>query len=97
MTHESHATMGPRVPQCQIRDQPTFFAHMAGDHFMKTKSKKTIVKGVKGVAKPARAKVETWDRVDNNLDLASKHMGYKRTKGQKRDIKGRRSQVARVS
>ena len=64
---------------------------------MKTKSKKTIVKGVKGVAKPARAKVETWDRVDNNLDLASKHMGYKRTKGQKRDIKGRRSQVARVS
>ena len=59
------------------------------------KSKKSIIKGVKGVAKPTRVKVETWDRVDNNLDLALKHMGYKRTN--ERDIKGKRSKVARVS
>ena len=47
------------------------------------------------IAKPIRAKVETWDRVDNNFDLALKHMGYKRTN--ERDIKGKRSKVARVS
>ena len=39
--------------------------------------------------------IETWDRVDNNFDLALKHMGYKRTN--ERDIKGKRSKVARVS
>ena len=40
-----------------------------------------------------RKLIPTWDRVDNNLASASKHMGFKRTKGQKRDIKGMRSQV----
>ena len=45
--------------------------------------------------KPIRAKVETWDRVDNNFDVALKHMGYKRTN--ERDIKGKRSKVARLS
>ena len=59
------------------------------------KIKKSIIKGVKGVAKPPRVKVETWDRVDKNFDVALKHMGYKRTN--ERDIKGKRSKVARGS
>ena len=52
----------------------------------------TAPKGItKIIAK--RKPVPTWERVDNNLASASKHMGFKRTKGQKRDIKGMRSQV----
>ena len=49
----------------------------------------------KGITKitAKRKPIPTWERVDNNLASASKHMGFKRTKGQKRDIKGMRSQV----
>eukprot|EP00320_Phaeocystis_rex_P020526 CAMPEP_0119059318 /NCGR_PEP_ID=MMETSP1178-20130426/3506_1 /TAXON_ID=33656 /ORGANISM="unid sp, Strain CCMP2000" /LENGTH=166 /DNA_ID=CAMNT_0007040345 /DNA_START=37 /DNA_END=537 /DNA_ORIENTATION=- len=52
-------------------------------------------KGVtKNSAKPTKRKlIPTWDRVDNNLALVSKCMGYKRTKAQKRDIKAVRLKV----
>ena len=61
----------------------------------KMKKMKTTSTAPKGITKiiAKRKPVPTWERVDNNLASASKHMGFKRTKGQKRDIKGMRSQV----
>ena len=61
----------------------------------KMKKMKTTSTAPKGITKiiAKRKPIPTWERVDNNLASASKHMGFKRTKGQKRDIKGMRSQV----
>ena len=45
-----------------------------------------------------RELIPSWDRVDNNLHLLSKYLGYKRTKEQDRSINGIRSQVrARIT
>jgi hypothetical protein len=65
---------------------------------MKNITKITTMKGKtlsKTTAKPAKRKlIPSRDRVDNNLAMADKNMGQKRTKGHKRDIKSIRSRVA---
>jgi hypothetical protein len=88
----------PHFQIWQVLKSPTVFFNLAVGHSMKNITKITTMKGKtlsKTTAKPAKRKlIPSRDRVDNNLAMADKNMGQKRTKGQKRDIKSIRSRVA---